>query len=78
MRQQADDTGIHRGACEAGDHPLITGAARQTPPQYQTSELLIVALSQFRVAEMPATLRRRISGESEKGGNAFFGLRYVR
>ena len=79
MRQQADDTGIHRGACEAGDHPLITGAARQTQPQSQTSQLLIGALSQkFRVAEMPATLRRRISGESEKGGNAFFGLRYVR
>jgi len=79
MRQQADDTGIHRGACEAGDHPLITGAARQTPPQYQTSELLIGALSQkFRVAEMPATMRRRGSGESEEGGNAFFGLRYVR
>ena len=79
MRQQGYDTGIHRGAREAADNPLIIGAARQTPPQYQTSELLIGALSQkFRVAEMPATLRRRISGESEKGGNAFFGLRYVR
>jgi hypothetical protein len=79
MRQQAYDTGIHRGAREAADNPLITGAARQTQPQYQTSELLIGALSQkFRVAEMPATMRRRISRESEKGGNAFFGLRYVR
>ena len=79
MPQRAYDTGIHRGARAAADNPLITGAARQTQPQSQTSQLLIGALSQkFRVAEMPATLRRRISGESEKGGNAFFGLRYVR
>jgi len=79
MPQRAYDTGIHRGARAAADNPLITGAARKTQPQSQTSELLIGALSQkFRVAEMPATMRRRISEASEKGGNAFFGLSYVR
>jgi hypothetical protein len=79
MRQRAYDTGIHRGAPEAADNPLITGAAQQTQPRYQTSELLIGALSPgFRVAEVPTTMRRRICGESEQGGSAFAGLGYAR
>jgi hypothetical protein len=79
MRQQAYDTGIHRSAREAADNPLITGAAQQIQPQYQTSELLIGAPSQgFRVAEAPTTMRRRICGEGVKGGNAFAGVGYAR
>ena len=57
----------------------MTGAVRQTQPQYQTSELLIGALYQgFRVAEVPTTMRQRLSGTSKKGGNLFYGLSYAR
>jgi glycosyltransferase involved in cell wall biosynthesis len=57
----------------------LTGAVRQTQPQYQTSELLIGALFQgFRVAEVPTTMRQRLSGDSKKGGNAFYALSYAR
>jgi len=57
----------------------MTGAVRQTQPQYQTSELLIGALYQgFRVAEVPTTMRQRLSGTSKKGGNLLYGLSYAR
>jgi glycosyltransferase involved in cell wall biosynthesis len=57
----------------------MTGVVRQTQPQYQTSELLIGALFQgYRVAEVPTTMRQRISGVSKKGGNLFYGFRYAR
>jgi glycosyltransferase involved in cell wall biosynthesis len=57
----------------------LTGAVRQTQPQYQTSELLIGALFQgFRVAEVPTVMRQRMSGTTKKGGNVFYGLRYAR
>ena len=57
----------------------LTGVVRQTQPQYQTSELLIGALFQgFRVAEVPTTMRQRLSGVSKKGGNLFYGFRYAR
>jgi glycosyltransferase involved in cell wall biosynthesis len=57
----------------------MTGVVRQTQPQYQTSELLIGAVFQgYRVAEVPTTMRQRISGVSKKGGNLFYGFRYAR
>ena len=57
----------------------LTGAVRQTQPQYQTSELLIGAVFQgYRVAEVPTVMRQRLSGTSKKGGNLFYGLRYAR
>jgi glycosyltransferase involved in cell wall biosynthesis len=57
----------------------LTGAVRQTQPQYQTSELLIGALYQgFRVAEVPTTMRQRLSGTTKKGDNLIYGLRYGR
>jgi hypothetical protein len=60
-------------------HAELTGAVRQTQPQYQTSELLIGALFQgYRVAEVPTTMRQRISGVSKKGDNLIYGLRYAR
>ena len=50
---------------------------RQT--QYQTSELLISAVAHgFRVREVPATMYRRAAGESKKGGNLIYGLRFAR
>lgn len=57
----------------------MTGVVRQTQPQYQTSELLIGALYQgYRVAEVPTVMRPRMSGESKKGRNLAYGLRYGR
>jgi glycosyltransferase involved in cell wall biosynthesis len=57
----------------------LTGTVRQTQPQYQTSELLIGALYQgYRVAEVPTTMRQRLSGTTKKGDNLFYGLRYGR
>jgi glycosyltransferase involved in cell wall biosynthesis len=57
----------------------MTGAVRQTQPQYQTSELLIGALYQgFRIAEVPTTMRQRLSGASKKGTTLLYGLSYAR
>jgi len=57
----------------------LTGTVRQTQPQYQTSELLIGALLQgYRVAEVPTVMRQRLSGQSKKGRNLAYGLRYAR
>jgi glycosyltransferase involved in cell wall biosynthesis len=57
----------------------LTGTVTQTQPQYQTSELLIGALLQgYRVAEVPTVMRQRLSGESRKGRNFAYGLRYAR
>lgn len=57
----------------------LTGTVTQTQPQYQTSELLIGALLQgYRVAEVPTVMRQRMSGESRKGRNLAYGLRYAR
>lgn len=56
----------------------LTGAVRQTQPQYQTSELLIGAILQgFRVREVPTTMRVRMAGESKKGKNLLYGVRYA-
>jgi glycosyltransferase involved in cell wall biosynthesis len=57
----------------------LTGRVTQTQPQYQTSELLIGALlAGYRVAEVPTVMRQRLSGESKKGRNLAYGLRYAR
>jgi glycosyltransferase involved in cell wall biosynthesis len=57
----------------------ITGVVTQTQPQYQTSELLIGAIYHgYRVAEVPTTMRQRLSGETKKGGNLSYGFRYAR
>ncbi|HLH46802.1 MAG TPA: glycosyltransferase family 2 protein [Acidimicrobiales bacterium] len=56
----------------------VTDTVRQTQPQYQTSELLIGAIFQgFRVAEVPTVMRVRTAGESRKGRNGFYALRYA-
>jgi glycosyltransferase involved in cell wall biosynthesis len=48
-------------------------------PQYQTSELLIGALGLgYRVVEAPVTVRARTSGQSKKGTNLLYGLRFGR
>jgi hypothetical protein len=56
----------------------VTGAVRLAQPQYQSSELLIAVLTHgFRVVEVPATIHKRKVGESKKGHNAIYGLKYA-
>jgi hypothetical protein len=51
---------------------------RLEQPQYQSAELLIAVLARgFRVSEVPATIHKRQVGESKKGHNAIYGLRYA-
>jgi glycosyltransferase involved in cell wall biosynthesis len=46
--------------------------------QYQTAELLITAMSRgWRVTERPTVWHERASGQSKKGGNLIYGLRYA-
>jgi hypothetical protein len=48
-------------------------------PQYQSAELLIGALRRgYRVAERPTVQHRRTAGQTKKGGNLTYGLRYAR
>jgi glycosyltransferase involved in cell wall biosynthesis len=48
-------------------------------PQYQSSELLIGAISNgARYAERPVTMRARRSGASKKGHNLVYGFRFSR
>lgn len=57
---------------------VLAVGVRQTQPQYQTSELLIGAImQQYRVAEVPTVMRKRLSGTTKKGGNLSYGLRYA-
>ena len=56
----------------------VTGVVRLEQPQYQSAELLIAVLARgFRVIEVPATIHKRQVGESKKGHNAIYGLRYA-
>ena len=57
----------------------VTETVRQDQVQYQTSELLIGAIAQgYRVVERPITMRKRMAGESKKGHNLLYGMRYAR
>ena len=57
----------------------LTAVVPQHEPQYQASELLIGAIGcGYRVAERPIVLHRRTAGDSKKGNNALYGLRYAR
>ena len=57
----------------------VTATVRQEEPQYQASELLVGAICQgYRIVERPVVMRKRIAGESKKGHNVLYGLRYAR
>ena len=75
-------TGTHLTDTSSGLRAMraeLTGVVRQTQPQYQTSELLIGSIfNGYRIAEVPTTMRQRISGESKKGRNLAYGFRYAR
>jgi glycosyltransferase involved in cell wall biosynthesis len=54
-------------------------AHRLQQPQYQTAELLIIAMKRgWRVTERPTVWLPRASGTTKKGKNWLFGLRYGR
>ena len=72
--QRITDTTFGMRAMRAG----VTAAVQLDQPQYQASELLIGAISRgFRVVEVPATIHRRKIGQSKKGRNFFYGLRFA-
>ena len=57
----------------------LTQRVPQTQVQYQTSELIIGAIYQgYRITERPITQGKRFAGESKKGNNLLYGLRYAR
>ena len=59
--------------------PEVTSTVPLRQTQYQTSELLIGAIANgFRVIEAPATMYQRAAGESKKGHNLIYGLRFGR
>ncbi len=54
-------------------------AYRLVQPQYQTAELLIIAMKRgWRVTERPTLWLPRASGTTKKGKNWLFGFRYAR
>jgi glycosyltransferase involved in cell wall biosynthesis len=57
----------------------VTATVPLRQVQYQTSEMLIGAIAHgFRVIEAPATMYPREAGESKKGHNLIYGLRFAR
>jgi glycosyltransferase involved in cell wall biosynthesis len=57
----------------------VTATVRLEQPQYQSAELLIGAIGQgYRVAEVPTVQHKRAAGQTKKGHNLTYGLRYAR
>jgi glycosyltransferase involved in cell wall biosynthesis len=57
----------------------VTDVVPLQQAQYQTSELLITSIAHgFRVKEVAATMHARKSGQSKKGANLIYGIRFGR
>jgi hypothetical protein len=57
----------------------VTAAVTLNQPQYQSSELLLSAVSHgFEVLEVPGAMNLRSAGASKKGRNLVYGRRYAR
>jgi Glycosyl transferase family 2 len=57
----------------------VTSAVTLAQPQYQSSELLLGAISHgFRVTEVPGTMHVRSAGSTKKGRNLVYGSNYAR
>lgn len=75
VRQRVTDPACGLRAMSAD----VASAVTLLEPQYQASELLIgAALAGYRVLEVPATMHRRTAGNTKKGGNAAYGMRFAR
>jgi glycosyltransferase involved in cell wall biosynthesis len=56
----------------------VTANVPQHEPQYQSSELLLGAIyCGYRIAERPIVMHKRAAGESKKGHDIMFGVRYA-
>src|SRR5262249_18290734 len=74
-RQRLTDTSFGFRAMNA----QLTGVVTLTQAQYQASELLLGVISHgYRVLEQPMTMLARTAGETKKGNNFVYGLRYAR
>ncbi len=74
-RQRLTDTSFGFRAMKAE----VSGAVTLTQAQYQASELLLGVISHgYRVREAPMTMLARTAGETKKGNNFVYGLRYAR
>ena len=74
-RQRLTDTSFGFRAMNAE----VTDAVTLTQAQYQASELLLGVISHgYRVVEQPMTMRARTAGETKKGNNLVYGMRYAR
>ncbi len=74
-RQRLTDTSFGFRAMKAE----VTGAVTLAQAQYQASELLLGVISHgYRVREQPMTIRARTAGETKKGNNIVYGMRYAR
>jgi hypothetical protein len=74
-RQRLTDTSFGFRAMRAE----VSGAVTLAQPQYQASELLLGVISHgYRVREQPMTMLARTAGETKKGNNFVYGLRYAR
>ncbi|MCW2931217.1 MAG: hypothetical protein JWM19_2179 [Actinomycetia bacterium] len=75
-------TGQHIGDTTFGLRAMraeVTGTVQLRQQQYQASELLIGVITHgFRVLEVPATIHKRTVGQSKKGHNLVYGLRFSR
>ena len=57
----------------------VTAAVTLEQAQYQASELLVsVLVGGYRVVEQPMTMLARAAGETKKGNNLVYGMRYAR
>jgi hypothetical protein len=74
-RQRLTDTSFGFRAMKAE----VTATVTLAQAQYQASELLIGVISHgYRVSEAPMTMRARTAGETKKGNNLVYGMRYAR
>jgi glycosyltransferase involved in cell wall biosynthesis len=74
-RQRLTDTSFGFRAMKAE----VTEAVTLSQAQYQASELLLgVILHGYRVLEQPMTMLARTAGETKKGNNFVYGMRYAR
>jgi glycosyltransferase involved in cell wall biosynthesis len=73
-RQKVTDPACGLRAMRAG----VTASVVLDQPQYQASELLIgAAMAGYKLAEVPIAMKARRSGQTKKGGNLLYGLRFA-
>jgi glycosyltransferase involved in cell wall biosynthesis len=74
-------TGVKITDTSSGLRAMVAELTATVPPhepQYQSSELLLGAIyAGYRVAERPIVMHKRAAGESKKGHDVMFGVRYA-